>query len=57
MRINKYLAHEQYCTRREADELIQARKVLINGVPAQLGDKDATGPYYKPRPKNEHGVG
>jgi 23S rRNA pseudouridine2604 synthase len=39
MRINKYLAHEQYCTRREADELIQARKVLINGVPAQLGDK------------------
>ncbi len=39
MRINKYLAHEQYCTRRGADELIAARKVLINGKPAQLGDK------------------
>lgn len=39
MRINKYLAHKNLCTRREADTLIAAGKVLINGVPAQLGDK------------------
>lgn len=39
MRINKYLAHKNYCTRREADTLITAGKVLINGKPAQLGDK------------------
>lgn len=39
MRINKYLAHKNYCTRRAADELISAGKVLINGKPAQLGDK------------------
>ena len=39
MRINKYLAHKNYCTRREADALIAAGKVLINGKPAQLGDK------------------
>lgn len=39
MRINKYLAHKNYCTRREADSLISAGKVLINGKPAQLGDK------------------
>lgn len=39
MRINKYLAHKNYCTRREADSLITAGKVLINGKPAQLGDK------------------
>lgn len=39
MRINKYLAHKQYCTRREADELIAKRKVLINGELARLGDK------------------
>lgn len=39
MRINKYLAHKNLCTRREADTLISAGKVLINGKPAQLGDK------------------
>lgn len=39
MRINKYLAHKNLCTRREADELIAAGKVLINGKPAKLGDK------------------
>lgn len=41
MRINKYLAHKNYCTRREADTLITAGKVLINGKTAQLGDKVA----------------
>jgi 23S rRNA pseudouridine2604 synthase len=39
MRINKYLAHKNYCTRREADTLISAGKVTINGKRAQLGDK------------------
>lgn len=39
MRINKYLAHKNYCTRREADELITSGKVLINGRKAVLGDK------------------
>lgn len=39
MRINKYLAHKNYCTRREADALITAGKVLINGRKAKLGDK------------------
>jgi len=39
MRINKYLAHKNYCSRREADALIVAGKVLLNGKAAQLGDK------------------
>lgn len=39
MRINKYLAHKNYSTRRGADELISAGKVFINGVRATLGDK------------------
>jgi 23S rRNA pseudouridine2604 synthase len=39
MRINKYLAHKNLCTRRAADELITAGKVLINGRKAALGDK------------------
>ena len=39
MRINKYLAYKNYCTRREADALIAAGKVLINGHRAKLGDQ------------------
>ncbi len=39
MRINKYLALKQYSTRRGADELIQSKKVFINGKLAVLGDK------------------
>jgi len=39
MRINKYLAHKNYCTRREADALIAAGKVLVNGKTALVGSK------------------
>lgn len=39
MRINKYLAHKNYATRRGADTLISAGKVLINGKVAKLGDQ------------------
>lgn len=38
MRINKYLAQEQYTSRRGADELITAGRVFINGRKAVLGD-------------------
>ena len=64
MRINKYLALQKYCTRREADKLIEKGLVAINGKPAVLGDKVNEGDkvdlkwrqtkwryfaYYKPR--------
>lgn len=39
MRINKYLAHKNYATRRGADELVEQKKVFINGKLAVLGDK------------------
>ena len=39
VRINKYLPHQKICARREADELILAKKVRINGKIAVLGDK------------------
>ena len=39
MRINKYLALKKLSTRREADEMIQKERVLINGRLAVLGDK------------------
>lgn len=38
IRINKYLAGEKVSSRREADELIRAGKVKINGKLAKLGD-------------------
>ena len=39
MRINKYLAHKGYATRREADTLVEKGLVTINGKLATLGSK------------------
>jgi 23S rRNA pseudouridine2604 synthase len=38
IRINKFLSQRGYCSRREADKLIEAGKVRINGRRAELGD-------------------
>ncbi len=38
MRINKYLSAAGVCSRREADRLIEAGKVIINGRNAVIGD-------------------
>ena len=44
MRLNQYIASCGVCSRREADRLIQAGEVLVNGVPAvpgmQIGGKE-----------------
>ncbi len=40
-RINKYLSEVGYCSRREADRLIEKSKVKINGKIASLGDQVA----------------
>lgn len=39
VRINKYLADRGICSRREADKLVTAGKVKINGKPAEMGQK------------------
>jgi pseudouridine synthase len=39
MRLNKFLAHKGYASRRSADTLIAAGKVFVNGVQASLGDQ------------------
>ena len=39
VRINKYLADHNYCTRREADTYIEQGLVLINSRKAVIGDK------------------
>jgi len=39
LRINKYLAHKGYATRKDADTLITQGLVFINGRQAVLGDK------------------
>ena len=36
-RLNKYLADCGICSRREADRMIEAGRVIVNGVPAQMG--------------------
>ena len=42
-RINKYLSEAGYCSRREADRLVEAGKVTIDGVAAVCGSKVADG--------------
>lgn len=38
-RINKYLSEIGYCSRREADRLVAAGRVLVNGKKAEMGVK------------------
>ncbi len=44
MRLNKFVAASGYCSRREADRLIAARRVTVNGQPGsngmEVGDGD-----------------
>ena len=37
MRLNQYIAACGVCSRREADRLIEAGEVLVDGAPARLG--------------------
>lgn len=39
IRVNKYIADAGICSRRAADKLIEEGKVLINGKPAESGQK------------------
>lgn len=39
VRINKYMSAAGYCSRREADRLVEAGRVTIDGVPATNGSK------------------
>ncbi len=39
LRIQKFLAEQGLCSRRKAEELVQSGKVLVNGNPAELGQK------------------
>lgn len=39
VRLNKYMSDAGLCSRREADRLIAAGKVRIDGKPAQMGDR------------------
>lgn len=43
VRLNKYLAECGVCSRREADKLIEAGKVAVNGRPAEVGARIAPG--------------
>ncbi|KQY84489.1 23S rRNA pseudouridine synthase F [Paenibacillus sp. Root52] len=43
MRINKFISETGYCSRREADKLVESGKVTINGVQAELGSQAEEG--------------
>jgi 23S rRNA pseudouridine2604 synthase len=43
MRINKFISETGFCSRREADKLVEAKRVKINGVLAVLGSTVESG--------------
>ncbi|WP_340020704.1 pseudouridine synthase [Paenibacillus sp. FSL K6-1096] len=43
MRINKFISETGYCSRREADKLVEGGRVTINGEPASLGSQAEAG--------------
>lgn len=43
MRINKFISETGYCSRREADKLVDSGRVTINGAIAQLGSQAELG--------------
>jgi 23S rRNA pseudouridine2604 synthase len=43
LRINKFLSETGVCSRRQADQWVEAGRVAVNGVPAVLGTKVAPG--------------
>lgn len=51
IRLNKYLAACGVCSRRDADQLIEAGEVLVNGKKAQAGMKVAFGDRVEARGK------
>lgn len=47
IRINKYISESGFCSRREADRLVEQGKVTIDGVKAGMGDKVLPGQKVK----------
>lgn len=43
VRINKFISETGFCSRREADKLVEQGRVMLNGRKAVLGDKAAEG--------------
>lgn len=43
MRINKFISETGFCSRREADKLVEAGRVTINGATAELGSQAEDG--------------
>ncbi|WP_313350172.1 S4 domain-containing protein, partial [Exiguobacterium sp.] len=39
MRINKFISETGFCSRRAADKLVEAGRVTINGLTAELGSQ------------------
>ncbi|XEC94937.1 23S rRNA pseudouridine(2604) synthase RluF [Paenibacillus tarimensis] len=43
MRINKFISESGFCSRREADKLVESGRVTINGMKAELGSQAENG--------------
>lgn len=56
IRLNKYLSDGGFCSRREADRLIDAGKVFVDGKPAMVGQRVLEGQKVTVKTKEEKKV-
>jgi 23S rRNA pseudouridine2604 synthase len=47
-RLNKFIGETGYCSRREADKLIEEGRVTINGIVPEMGTKKMRNPFIWP---------
>jgi 23S rRNA pseudouridine2604 synthase len=47
VRINKFISETGFCSRREADKLVESGRVTINGIRAELGSQAELGDDVK----------
>ena len=47
VRLNKYISESGFCSRREADKLIESGVVTIDGIKATMGTKVSKGQIVK----------
>lgn len=54
IRLNKFISDSGYCSRREADKLIEQNRVTINGKPSELGTRILPGDEVRVDGKRIH---
>ena len=56
MRLNKFLSDAGVCSRRQADRYVEQGRILVDGEPAQMGQKVHAGQDIRVRQRSERKI-